>query len=417
MLFEESSDVLLVLLPDSPRFTAVATTKARLLAAQSTLEQTIGHGLFELFPDNPDDPAATGTTNLRASLERVLATKAADTMAVQKYDIPLPGGGFDVRYWSPRNIPVLSPQGDVIYILHRAIDVTDLARISEEGQELRGRTAELEREVVRRNLELDAANHQLREANGKLSELDSAMTASNRELDAFSYSVAHDLRGPLRSVEGFSQMLAQDYGDRLDAEGRRRLEIVRASAQRMSQLIDDLLRLTQMSRREMRRIPFELSLVVRTVATQLQVRHDRRVDVRIEEGVHVHADPHLLLIVFENLLGNSWKFTSNRAQAEIEFGADRSGGEVRYFVRDNGAGFNMNYASKLFSPFQRLHTDSEFPGTGVGLATVQRIVSRHGGRVWAVGEVDKGATFYFTLGEAGEAPQSLKAVAARGSGV
>ena len=809
LLFEESPDVLLVLLPDSPRFTAVAATKARLLSTHSTLEQTIGRGLFEMFPDNPDDPSATGTANLRASLERVLATKVPDTMAVQKYDIPLPGGGFEAKYWSPRNIPILSPAGEVMYILHRAVDVTELARASEEGEELRGRTAEMEREVMRRSLELDAANRQLREANGKLSQLDAAKTAffsnishefrtpltlmlgpledsladmtqplthahrmrlrlahdnanrllklvtalldfsrleagrvrgsfapvdlsgvtrelagmfqtafdraglrltvdcptlsepvwidvdlwekvvpnlvsnafkftlqggvtirlsetsrsvvlqvidtgtgipeselprvfdrfhrvagavgrthegagiglalvrevveihggtievrstqgegstfqieipkgsahlsadslqraasqdvgaqgsrasaleaarwtggriepyevpavengaqesekalvlvvddnadlrdymtgllspqyrvitaddgqaaldvlssympdiilsdvmmprmtglelvralrdnpataavpivllsarageestvegldagsddyltkpftaqellgrvrahvrlaqarrqctaeleaANRELDAFSYSVAHDLRGPLRSVDGFSQLLLQDNADQLDEEGRRRLEVVRSSVQRMSQLIEDLLRLSQMGRREMRRVPFELSAIVRTVA--LQIEQDKptcKPALSIEEGVKVNADPHLLQIVLENLLGNAWKFTSKCEHATIEFGSERVDGEMCYYVRDNGAGFNMKYAGKLFAPFQRLHSDGEFQGTGIGLATVKRIVNRHGGRVWAQGEVDRGATIFFTLGETG----------------
>ncbi len=810
LLFEESPDVLLVLLPDSPRFTAVAATKARLILTHTTLEQTIGRGLFEMFPDNPDDPSATGTANLRASLERVVATKAPDTMAVQKYDIPLPGGGFEAKYWSPRNIPVLGPSGEVMYILHRAVDVTELARASEEGEELRGRTAEMEREVVRRSLELDAANRQLREANGKLSQLDAAKTAffsnishefrtpltlmlgpledmladtaqpvsqahrmrlqmahdnahrllrlvtalldfsrleagrvrgsfapvdfsavtrelagmfqtafdraglklilecpsltepvwidvdmwekvvpnllsnafkftlegavtvrlaetprsvvlevidtgtgipegdlprvferfhrvtgavgrthegagiglalvrelveihggtievrskqgegstfrieipkgrehlpadslqqepgqdglrgrrplpqdsvrwmgarietrdtpaaddrteesavkplvlvvddnadlreymrdllkpeyrvitaddgraaldivnargapdiilsdvmmprmtgiqlvealradpatarvpiillsarageestvqgldagsddyltkpftaqellgrvrahvrlaqarrkfteeleaANRELDAFSYSVAHDLRGPLRSVDGFSQMLLAENAHELNEEGRRRLGVVRASVQRMTQLIEDLLRLSQMSRREVRRIRFELSSVVRTVALQiLEDRPGLPPRLSIEEGVHVNGDPLLLQIVFENLLGNAWKFTSKRADPSIEFGSQQVGQEVRYFVRDNGAGFNMKYAEKLFGPFQRLHSDSEFQGTGVGLATVKRIVNRHGGRVWAEAEVDKGATIFFTLGESG----------------
>jgi len=817
LLFEESPDVLLVLLPDSPRFTAVAATQARLASTHMTKEQTLGRGLFDMFPDNPDDPSATGTANLRASLERVLATKAPDTMAVQKYDIQMPNGQFEVKYWSPRNIPVLSPEGEVLYILHRAVDVTDLARASEEGQELRGRTAEMEREVVRRSLELDAANRRLREANDKLSQLDAAKTtffsnishefrtpltlmlgplqdsladttqplssahrrrlqvandsanrllklvtalldfsrleagrmrgsfaqvdlaavtrnlvgmfrtafdraglsltfecptltepvwvdldmwekivpnllsnafkftlsggvrvrlldtprsavlevidtgtgipeselprvferfhrvagsvgrthegtgiglamvrelvgihggtvqvqskvgegstfrvdipkgsdhlpadallrepqasadghtpralvdaaqwiggrvelqapavpagdsgtdeagadgsgakpwvlvvddnadlrdymrglltpnyrvmtandgraaleviatqlpdiilsdvmmprmtgmelvqalrsnaatadvpiillsaragqestvegldagcddylikpftaqellarvrahvrlarargkftaeleSANRELDAFSYSVAHDLRGPLRSVEGFSEMLLQENANELNDEGRRRLEVVCSSVRRMSQLIEDLLRLAQMGRREIRRIPFELSCVVRTVA--LQIQQGKLASARqlaIEEGVNVNADPHLMQIVLENLLGNAWKFTGKRDDGMIQFGRTRLGSEMCYFIRDNGAGFNMKYAEKLFNPFQRLHTEGEFPGTGVGLATVKRIVSRHGGRVWAEAEVDKGATFYFTLGDSAE---------------
>jgi signal transduction histidine kinase len=804
LLFEESPDVLLVLLPDSPRFTVASATRARLISTHSTREETIGRGLFELFPDNPDDPAADGTANLRASLERVLATKAPDTMAVQKYDIPLAGGGFEVKYWSPRNIPVLSAAGEVTYILHRAVDVTDLVRASEEGEELRGRTQDMEREVVRRSRELDAANRQLRQANLKLSELDVAKTAffsnishefrtpltlmlapledcltdtsiapgarskldmahnnalrllklvnalldfarlepgrmrgrfepvdlasltrdlagmfqtafddagvrltldcqegapiyvdrdmwekivpnlvsnafkftlsgevavrvrqtathailqvsdtgsgipqselariferfhrvagaigrthegagiglalvrelvelhggaitvesapgrgsdfrvsiptgfahlpadavahsasrssgsvavgahaaeaaqwsagesagvpasepksvdlarvlvvddnadlrtyisgllgahyqvstandglqaldsirsqrpdmvlsdvmmprmtgielaqalradpetvnlpvillsarageeaaiegldagsddyltkpftaqellgrvrshlklaqargqwatalerANRELDAFSYSVAHDLRAPLRAIEGFSAMLQEDDAERLDEQGRRRLQIVRNSARRMSQMIDDLLRLARIGRGEVRRAQFDLSALVRKVGVQLQEsERDRQVLLRVEEGVNVDADASLVQIVLENLLQNAWKFTSKRADAEVEFGSQSTGGAVTYHIRDNGAGFDMAQAPKLFGVFQRLHLESEFAGTGVGLATVKRIIDRHGGRIWAEGEQTRGATFYFTLDAPSEA--------------
>jgi signal transduction histidine kinase len=379
LFFEESPDVLLVLLPDSPRFTTVAATKARLIFTHSTAEQTIGRGLSELFPDNPDPSA-----NLRASLERVLATKAPDTMAVQKYDIPLPDGSFEVKYWSPCNIPILGAEGEVIYILHRAVDVTDLTCAREEGEELRDRSAGMEREVLRRSAELELAN---------------------RELDAFSYSVAHDLRGPLRSIDGFSEMLLKDNADQLDDEGRRRLNILRNAAQRMSRLIEDLLQLSKMSRSQVRRVPFELSSLVRTVAMQIQEgERARSVTLKVAEGVNVNADPHLLQIVLDNLLRNAWKFTAKRDAAEVEFGSELVDGESCYYIRDNGAGFNMDYASKLFGVFQRLHPESEFQGTGVGLATVKRIIGRHGGRVWARGEVDRGATFYFTL-EA--APSSL----------
>jgi signal transduction histidine kinase len=221
---------------------------------------------------------------------------------------------------------------------------------------------------------------------------------ANRELDAFSYSVAHDLRGPLRSIDGFSQLLLQEHATQLGDQGRRHLDMVRGSAQRMSRVIDDLLRLAQMSRGAVRQIRFELSSLVHTVASQLsQGEPERHVELRIEPGVHVEADPHLLQIVLENLLRNAWKFSAGRTPAVIEFGAEAFRGETCYFVRDNGAGFDMAYSSKLFGVFQRLHSDAEFQGTGVGLATVKRIIGRHGGRVWAVGEVDRGATFYFTL--------------------
>jgi signal transduction histidine kinase len=812
LLFEESPDVLLVLLPDSPRFTAVAATKARLSATHSILEDTVGRGLFELFPDNPDDLSANGTSNLRESLERVLSTKAADTMAVQKYDIPLPGGGFEVKWWSPRNLPVLSEHGEVLYILHRAEDVTDLVRAGEIGKELRGRTQDMEREVLRRSAELDAANRELREANQKLSRLDAAKTAffnnishefrtpltlmlgpladalsdvslnqeqrgriqlaydnslrllklvnalldfarleagrlrgnyapldfaalttelaqmfqpavdaagvklrldcaplsqpiwidrdmwekvvpnlisnafkftlqgeirvaahespthavlevsdtgigipekelpkiferfhrvsstgrthegagiglalvrelvelhggtiaatstlgsgstfrveipkgcahlpsdslehpaptamavstpahaveagrwsalspvaaegrlaervpaeraphaarilivddnadlrgymrdllqphyqvttandgvaalhatkdsapdlilsdvmmpnmtglelvralradpqtvaipvillsarageeatvdgldsgaddyltkpftaaellarvrahvalaaarrkwavelqnANLDLDAFSSSVAHDLRAPLRLIEGFGLMLAEENGAQLDAEGRRRLEMVRGSAKRMSQLIDDLLYLARLTRGNLRRMTLDLAMLVRTAAARLQSANpDRRVNLNLPQEILADADVALINILIENLVGNAWKFTSRRLEARIEVGVTSQQGERTYFIRDNGAGFNMAYASKLFGAFQRLHSDAEFQGTGIGLATVSRIVNKHGGRIWAVSEVDQGATFYFTLG-----PQDLAAAA------
>jgi signal transduction histidine kinase len=801
VLFEESPDVLLVLLPDTPRFTAIAATKARLIATHSTLEETVGRGLFELFPDNPNDPAATGTANLRASLERVLATKEADTMAVQKYDIRGPDGSFQSKYWSPRNIPILSPAGEISYVLHRVVEVTELVKASEEGEELRGRTEDMRREVLRRSQELDAANRQLRGANDKLSELDKAKTAffsnishefrtpltlmlgpleeclaetapslpetqrrrvklahdnalrlmklvsalldfsrleagrlkgsfarcnlavltlelagmfqsafdaaglrltidcaageayvdkdmwekivlnlvsnafkftlsggvtvrlaesadqvtlyvsdtgcgipeselprvferfhrvanavgrthegagiglalvrelvqlhggsvrvasavgvgtefcvdipkgfahlppdalaheidggvasltkiayskeseqwrrvgqaggrdvaaarsadaarilvvddnphlreylgdllrnhydvtsasdgiealeairahppdivlsdvmmprmtgielvtalrrdqdtvnlpvillsaraggesafegldagsddyltkpftkeelfarvashlklsrmrrqwanelefANRELEAFSYSVAHDLRAPLRVIDGFSLMLLEDDADRLGEEGRRRLGIVRDSVQRMSQLIEDLLYLANVSREAVRRRSFDVSALVKTVSAPLQEHEpERQVSLTVEDGLMAAADPHLLQIVLENLLGNAWKFTANCESPQIEFGSTLSEGETCYYVRDNGAGFDMAYAEKLFGVFQRLHSTEEFAGTGIGLATVKRIITRHGGRVWAAAEPGRGATFFFTVG-------------------
>jgi signal transduction histidine kinase len=801
LLFEESPDVLLVLLPDAPRFTIVGATRARLLATHTTADQ-FGKGLFEMFPDNPDDPSATGTANLRASLERVLATRAADTMAVQKYDIRGPDGTFEVKYWSPKNLPVLSPSGEVLYILHRVEDVTGLVRATELGEELRGRTSEMEREVVRRSQELAAANSELREANAKLGQLDAAKTAffsnvshefrtpltlmlgpledlladaslddrqrsllklahdnalrllklvnalldfsrfeagrlraayapldiagftaelagmfesaaaraglrlavdcpplaepgwvdrdmwervvtnlvsnafkftqrgevavrvgergdkivlevadtgvgipepelpriferfhrvastwarthegtgiglalarelvelhggrvtvksepghgttftveipkgyshlpadaisptpadprisrdaiahvaeaarwagdsgaassgapqpdsspsaprarvlvvddnsdlrsylagllapayevataedglaalegihgrrpdivvsdvmmprldgfglvrklrgnpataslpiillsarageesaiegldvgaddylakpfsarellarvrthvdlararrawaeelehTNRELDAFSYSVSHDLRAPLRAIDGFSRMLEDHSGEELSERGRHCLARIRGGVGRMSELIDDLLGLARISRVPLTRQPVDISSIAHRVASELAARpQGRAVEMRIEEGLTAQADPRLATVLLENLIGNAWKFTGKQGQPWIQVGRASAAARA-FFVRDNGAGFDMAYADRLFGAFQRLHSQADFEGTGIGLATVQRIVRRHGGRIWAEGEPGKGATFSFTL--------------------
>lgn len=816
LLFEHSPDILLVLLPDAPRFTMVAATKAR-FAATHTTEETLGRGLFELFPDNPDDATADGTANLRASLERVLATRAPDTMAVQKYDIRGADGSFEVKYWSPKNLPVLSPSGEVLYILHRVEDVTALVRSSELGDELRDRTRQMEREVLARSRELHDANRELRDANAKLGELDAAKTAffnnvshefrtpltlmlgpledslgdateplgprqrprvelalgnairllklvntlldfsrleagrlrasfapldaskftaelagmfqsavdtaklrlvvecapvteplwidrdmwekivpnlvsnafkftkegsitvrtrceearfvlevedtgvgipsadlprifdrfyrvagavgrthegsgiglalvrelvelhggtvtvestvgrgtcfrvtiptgyahlppdavvhtpadprmsrdaaayaaeangwngrtssiarrlhtsnasaatgasvpnapsasaeairrhvlvvddnadlrayvaglldddyevtraadgvealaqiderlpdivvsdvmmprldglglvravranpraasvpiillsaragedsaiagldvgaddylmkpfsapellarvrthvelararhdliaelerTNQELDAFSYSVSHDLRAPLRAVSGFARILQEDYAEGLDAAGNDHLRRIHAGAVRMGSLIDDLLSLSRITRTPLSAEDIDLSELARGVIADLRYEQpERAINLTIDAGMKARGDRSLLRIVLVNLLGNAWKYTTRRPQAEIRFGrADASG---TFFVRDNGAGFSMHDASALFAPFKRLHSSAEFEGTGIGLATVQRIISRHGGRVWAEAERDRGATFSFFL--------------------
>ncbi len=809
LLFEASPDVLLVLLPDAPKYTMVAATQSRYAATLTTPEQTIGRGLFELFPDNPDDPAASGANNLRASLDRVVATRKADTMAVQKYDIRGPDGTFQAKYWSPKNLPVLSSSGELLYLLHRVEDVTALVRASEAGEELKDRTRTMEREVVARSLELATAVRELRDANAKLGELDSAKTAffsnvshefrtpltlmlgpledslldgeeplgprqvarlelvhsnalrllklvnalldfsrleagrmrarfapldvakltgelaamfqsavekagmklvidspplsapvwadrdmwekivpnlvsnafkftltgeisvrtreeakavvvevsdtgvgipekelgrvferfhrvegvtgrtyegtgiglslvrelvalhggtitvhsevgkgstfrvelpkgsahlpadsvsqvpaeqsgsrsarayvteathwlgeaapppepsaraapharvvvvddnndlrayissllaptcevfaasdgiagleavyahspdivvsdvmmprldgyglvrklradpstaslpiillsarageeagveglnagaddyllkpfsareliarvrthvelararrawaeelerTNRELDAFSYSVSHDLRAPLRAIEGFSRALAEDYRDVLGETGLGYVERVCKGVQRMADLIDALLGLAKISRAPLRTHEVDLSALAAEVVSDLRrAQPDRSVVVDVAPGLTARCDRSLLNVVLVNLIGNAWKFTSRTGDGRIEVGR-LSAPEPTFFVRDNGAGFDMAYARRLFAPFQRLHTHNEFEGTGIGLATVQRVISRHGGKIWAEAAPQKGATFFFTLPEGGPAAAVL----------
>ena len=231
-----------------------------------------------------------------------------------------------------------------------------------------------------------------------------ATETANRELEAFSYSVAHDLRAPLRGIDGFSQVLLEDYAEKLDAEGRRYLGRVRESAQHMAQLIESLLSLARVNQGDVRREPVDLSELARATAQRLRsAQPERDGEFLIAKGLAGTGDSRLLGVVLENLLDNAWKFSRSTPKARIEFGCSRESGRSIFFVRDNGVGFDMAFTPKLFEVFQRLHVPNEFDGTGVGLATVQRIIRRHGGRVWAEAKVGEGATFYFTLHEGGDA--------------
>jgi PAS domain S-box-containing protein len=222
--------------------------------------------------------------------------------------------------------------------------------------------------------------------------------ASNKELEAFSYSVSHDLRTPLRGIDGFCEALLEDYGDKLDATGKNYLERIRAGTQRMGLLIDDLLKLSRVNRVEFKRESVDLSKMVRTMLLTVRKNNPARdVKVSIQKDIIIDGDGHLLEIAITNLIDNAWKFTGKTKNARIEFGTLLKDDKPVMFIRDNGVGFDMTYVDKLFGAFQRLHTTAEFPGTGIGLATVQRVIHRHGGQVWAEGEVGKGATFFFTI--------------------
>jgi light-regulated signal transduction histidine kinase (bacteriophytochrome) len=250
-------------------------------------------------------------------------------------------------------------------------DLADRAGLAMENARLYG---DLERRVRERTAELEMVN---------------------QELEAFSYSVAHDLRAPVRRIAGFGQALLEDCADRLDPQGARYVAVIHQSAHRMSQLIDDLLAFSRASHASFRREHVDVSELARAVLARLQeAQPERRVEIAIAPGLVASADPRLLEVVLANLLGNAWKFTGKRAEARIEVAGERPG---VYQVRDNGAGFDPAKAAQVFGVFQRLHAPHEFEGTGIGLATVERIIQRHGGRIWAEAEVDVGATFSFTL--------------------
>jgi signal transduction histidine kinase len=266
--------------------------------------------------------------------------------------------------------PILGSAGELLG--YRGVD-RDVGERRRAAETIRALNAELEERVHRRTAELESAY---------------------RELESFSYSVSHDLRAPLRSIDGFSQALLEDCGDRLDASGREYLDRVRAATRRMGGLIDDLLALSRVTRQEMLREPVDLSAIALAVGAELAAGQAARVDLQVQPGLEILGDPKLLRLALWNLLENAWKFTGHRELGHVELGRARNG---VYFVRDDGAGFDMAYAHKLFTPFQRLHAAEEFPGTGVGLAIVQRVIHRHGGRIWAEAAPGVGATFHFTL--------------------
>jgi len=326
-------------------------------------------------------PATEQSGSAGAGAEDPTSVAIRTGRPVRKFTQRMTRPDGEVRWIQTDAVPVLGPDGRPIEIVSSFIDVTERKRAEDEIKTLND---ELERRVTERTSEL---------------------TAANEELGAFSYSVSHDLRSPLRSIDGFSQALQDDYGDQLDDTAKGYLERVRANSQRMGQLISDMLVLSRVTRDEMRRGSVDLSAIARSVATQLQEADpDRQATFQIADGVTATGDADLLHIVLQNLLGNAWKFTSKRPHATIAFEVSRDNGTPAYVVKDNGAGFDMAYADKLFGAFQRLHRETQFEGTGIGLATVKRILQRHGGRIWAEARVDDGATFSFTL-EAERHPQ------------
>ena len=328
---------------------------------QGKPEDFIGKSIYELFPRQEAD----------FYMDRIKRSLVEESTVEYEDHLYLPSGE---SWFLSIFARICDSKQNVIGVQIISQNITERKQAEEEIRKL---NQELEKRVGERTAQLEVAN---------------------KELEAFAYSVSHDLRAPLRGIDGFSQILLDEYRDMMDEQGKNYLHRVRSATQRMAQLIDDMLNLSRVSRAEINMKQVDLSEIAINIANELHENQpEREVEFIIQQGIKVKGDNHLLRIVLENLIRNSWKFTSKHPQARIEFGVQPQNDRVVYYIRDDGAGFDMNYARKLFGAFQRLHTTDEFPGTGIGLATVQRIIHRHGGSVWAEGEVEKGATIYFTM--------------------
>jgi PAS domain S-box-containing protein len=348
--------------------------QGRVTAFNPAAEKTFGYGLDDVLGRELADliiPEELRERH-RQGLRRFLSTSASSILGrrIEMEAVRASGERFPVEL-----TVVTNQHGGRTWFTGFLRDITQRKQAQSEILEL---THGLEQKVIERTQQLDAAN---------------------KELEAFSYSVSHDLRAPLRAIDGFSQALVDDFGDRLDDQARHYLGRVRAATQRMGALIDDLLDLARVSRSKVLREQLNLSQMAEDTEKELHEHYpERRVEVEIEPDIVVHADRNLLKIIIDNLLSNAWKYTSKRERAHVRVGTTEADGDPVTYVSDDGAGFDMRYAGKLFGAFQRLHSPAEFEGNGIGLATVQRIVNLHGGRVWAEGRVDEGATFFFTLG-------------------
>jgi len=291
--------------------------------------------------------------------------------------------------------------GAIEYLAKSQAAFLDLPRIVESALrqwEHITRRRDAEAELRRLNAELET----------RIADRTAHLEGAVAELEAFTNSVAHDLRSPLRAIIGFGDALKDEASGKLDVQSLHYIDRMCDAAERMSRLIEDLLALSRVNRAEIQRSSVHLSLIAEDVVRRLrQAEPERQVDVHIQADLRVEADPGLMMRLMENLLGNAWKFTGKRERASIEVAAEAGPGERAYFVRDNGAGFDMAFADKLFIPFQRLHGRTEYPGTGIGLSIAQRIVLRHGGRIWAEARLDEGATFYFTLGHSEALPPNV----------
>lgn len=399
LLFEAAPDPYLVLAPD---LTIIAVSNAYLRATMTRREQILGRPLFEVFPDNPDDPATEGTRNLRASLTQVLQHRMPDTMAVQKYDIRRPeaeGGGFEERFWSPVNSPVFNDAGELVCIIHRVEDVTEFMHLKQQGsahqkltEELQELTGKIEAEIYQRSREVAEASRKLKEANA--------------ELESFSYTISHDLRAPLRGLQGFTEALKEDFAGQLPEEAQRYCMRIVAAAKRMEQLIEDLLTYTRLARAEVQLKMVDTDEVIDQAMLSL-AQETTRVNAQVQKGGEfpaVIANRPLLVQVLRQLLSNALKFVAPENPPTVAIDAEERGARVRIWVQDNGIGIEEKYRAQVFNVFERLHSSELYPGTGMGLALVRRSMERMGGTAGMQSSDGGGSRFWIELPKAAREP-------------
>jgi signal transduction histidine kinase len=394
LLFESVPGHYLVLKPD---FTIIAVSDAYLKATMTRREAILGRGIFEVFPDNPDDPNATGEKNLGASLRRVLQTAKPDTMPTQKYDIRRPdGGGFEERYWSPLNAPVLNESGDVRYIIHRVEDITDFMRLQcvlqergRESDEFRLRMAQNEVEVFHRSQELAEAHH--------------TSQAAISELQAFCFSLSHDFRAPIRAIHSFNEIVIADYGEKLGPVGTAFLKRSIASAQRMDRLIQDVLAFAGLSQQKLSLEPVEVETLVREILSERPEFQPPSATISIETPLYsLIGHEASLTQCITNLLSNAIKFVTPGVHPRIRIYAEDYGTIARIIFEDNGVGMDAYNQKRVFGLFERGSGSDEVHGNGIGLAIVRKAVDRMGGKVGVESEPGAGSRFWIELRKANQ---------------
>src|SRR6266850_114686 len=426
LLFESAPGLYLVL---TPELKIVAASNAYAQATKTRRDEILGRGLFEVFPDNPDDPAATGVRNLAASLQRVMENRAPDTMAVQQYDIRCPdaeGGGFEERYWSPVNSPVFGPDGRIVYIIHRVEDVTEFVRLKQAGieqhkltEELRTRTTQVESEVYLRAQEVQSANRQLENANQTLARLyetakeqNRLIQQANRLKSEFLANMSHELRTPLNGIIGFAEIMHDEKVGPISPDHKEYLEDILTSARHLLQLINDVLDLSKVEAGKFEFMPEKIDPVivlgeVRDIVRALAAKKRIKLDFEIHPSLStIVADSRSLKQILYNYISNAIKFTPENGIVKVSVKPE----DADYFrieVTDTGVGIRSEDLNRLFVEFQQLNSGNtqQFAGTGLGLALTKKIVEAQGGRVGASSIPAQGSTFHAILPLSPAAPR------------